>query len=76
MAILCDKETRSGVENFKDLDLAILTSLSNQAAVAMDNAKLLKAKQLKKYLEISPQSPKRIKMLSDQYQTLFIKKDI
>ena len=40
--ILCDKETRSGVENFKDLDLDILTSLSNQAAVAMDNAKLFK----------------------------------
>ena len=40
--ILCDKETRSGVEDFKDLDLDILTSLSNQAAVAMDNAKLFK----------------------------------
>ena len=40
--ILCDKETRSGVENFKNLDLDILTSLSNQAAVAMDNAKLFK----------------------------------
>ena len=40
--ILCDKETRNGVENFKDLDLDILTSLSNQAAVAMDNAKLFK----------------------------------
>ena len=40
--ILCDKETRSGVENFTDLDLDILTSLSNQAAVAMDNAKLFK----------------------------------
>lgn len=40
--ILCDKETRSGVENFNNLDLDILTSLSNQAAVAMDNAKLFK----------------------------------
>ena len=40
--ILCDKETRSGVESFTDLDLDILTSLSNQAAVAMDNAKLFK----------------------------------
>ena len=40
--ILCNKETRRGVENFKDLDLDILTSLSNQAAVAMDNAKLFK----------------------------------
>ena len=40
--ILCDKETRSGVEDFNDLDLDILTSLSNQAAVAMDNAKLFK----------------------------------
>jgi GAF domain-containing protein len=40
--IFCDKETRSGVENFNNLDLDILTSLSNQAAVAMDNAKLFK----------------------------------
>ena len=40
--ILCDKETRSGVEDFNELDLDILTSLSNQAAVAMDNAKLFK----------------------------------
>ena len=40
--ILCDKETRQGVENFNNLDLDILTSLSNQAAVAMDNAKLFK----------------------------------
>ena len=40
--ILCDKETRSGVENFNNLDLDMLTSLSNQAAVAMDNAKLFK----------------------------------
>ena len=40
--ILCDKETRSGVEDFHELDLDILTSLSNQAAVAMDNAKLFK----------------------------------
>mgnify|MGYP001340125025 FL=1 len=40
--ILCDKETRDGVEPFKELDLDILSSLSNQAAVAMDNAKLFK----------------------------------
>ena len=40
--ILCNKETRSGVEDFNELDLDILTSLSNQAAVAMDNAKLFK----------------------------------
>ena len=40
--VLCDKETRSGVEGFNELDLDILTSLSNQAAVAMDNAKLFK----------------------------------
>ena len=40
--VLCDKETRSGVEDFNELDLDILTSLSNQAAVAMDNAKLFK----------------------------------
>ena len=40
--ILCDKETRNGVEPFKELDLDILSSLSNQAAVAMDNAKLFK----------------------------------
>ena len=40
--ILCDKETRQGVEYFNDLDLDILTSLSNQAAVAMNNANLFK----------------------------------
>ena len=40
--ILCNKETRKGVENFNELDLDILTSLSNQAAVAMDNANLFK----------------------------------
>tara|TARA_A100001015_G_scaffold320709_1_gene448135 strand:+ start:364 stop:2385 length:2022 start_codon:yes stop_codon:yes gene_type:complete len=40
--VLCDKETRKGVEDFNELDLDILTSLSNQAAVAMDNANLFK----------------------------------
>jgi len=40
--ILCDKETRQGVESFTNIDLDLLTSLSNQAAVAMDNAKLFK----------------------------------
>ena len=40
--ILCDKESRNGVEYFNDLDLDILTSLSNQAAVAMNNANLFK----------------------------------
>ena len=40
--ILCNKETRKGVEDFNELDLDILTSLSNQAAVAMDNANLFK----------------------------------
>ena len=40
--ILCNKETRKGIEDFNELDLDILTSLSNQAAVAMDNANLFK----------------------------------
>ena len=40
--VLCNKETRKGVEDFNELDLDILTSLSNQAAVAMDNANLFK----------------------------------
>ena len=40
--ILCNKETRKGVEDFNELDLDILSSLSNQAAVAMDNANLFK----------------------------------
>ena len=40
--VLCNKETRKGVEDFNELDLDILSSLSNQAAVAMDNANLFK----------------------------------
>ena len=40
--VLCNKETRSGIEPFSDLDLDLLTALSNQAAVAMENAKLFK----------------------------------
>ena len=39
--ILGNKETRSGT-NFSSLDLDLLSSLSNQAAVAMENAKLFK----------------------------------
>ena len=40
--VLCDKETRKGIEVFNDLDLDLLTALSNQAAVAIDNAALFK----------------------------------
>ncbi len=40
--VLCNKETRKGVEPFNDLDLDLLTALCNQAAVAMENAKLFK----------------------------------
>ena len=40
--ILANKETRSGTEPFNSLDLDLLSSLSNQAAVAMENAKLFK----------------------------------
>jgi len=40
--ILCNKETRHGIEEFNQLDLDLLTALCNQAAVAMDNAKLFK----------------------------------
>tara|TARA_B100001750_G_scaffold82441_1_gene65381 strand:- start:280 stop:2295 length:2016 start_codon:yes stop_codon:yes gene_type:complete len=40
--ILCNKETRHGIEEFKQLDLDLLSALCNQAAVAMDNAKLFK----------------------------------
>ena len=40
--VLCDKETRKGVEEFNSLDLDLLTALSNQAAVAMENAALFK----------------------------------
>ena len=40
--VLANKETRSGTEPFNLLDLDLLSSLSNQAAVAMENANLLK----------------------------------
>jgi len=40
--VLCNKETRKGIEPFNQLDLDLLTALSNQAAVAMENAKLFK----------------------------------
>ena len=40
--ILCNKETRKGVEPFNSIDLDLLTALCNQAAVAMENAKLFK----------------------------------
>ena len=40
--LLSDKETRRGVEPFSEVDLDLLTALCNQAAVAMDNAKLFK----------------------------------
>ena len=40
--MLCNKETRKGVQPFNSLDLDLLTALCNQAAVAMENAKLFK----------------------------------
>jgi len=40
--LLCNKETRKGIEPFSGLDLDLLTALSNQAAVAMENARLFK----------------------------------
>jgi len=40
--VLCNKETRKGVEEFNSLDLDLLMALSNQAAVAMENAALFK----------------------------------
>ena len=40
--LLCNKETRKGIEPFNSLDLDLLTALSNQAAVAMENARLFK----------------------------------
>ena len=40
--VLANKETRKGTEPFNLLDLDLLSSLSNQAAVAMENAKLFK----------------------------------
>ena len=40
--ILCNKESRSGIEEFNQTDLELLTALCNQAAVAIDNARLFK----------------------------------
>ena len=40
--LLCNKETRKGIEEFNNLDLDLLTALCNQAAVAIDNATLFK----------------------------------
>ena len=40
--ILCNKESRSGIEGFNQTDLELLTALCNQAAVALDNARLFK----------------------------------
>ena len=40
--ILCNKESRSGVISFDEDDLNLLSALGNQAAVALDNARLFK----------------------------------
>ena len=40
--LLCDKESRKGTEPFSTKDLDLLKALSNQAAVAMENAILFK----------------------------------
>ena len=40
--ILANKETRAGSEPFISTDLDLLTAFSNQASVALDNAKLFK----------------------------------
>ncbi len=40
--ILCNKESRSGVISFNEDDLNLLSALGNQAAVALDNARLFK----------------------------------
>ena len=40
--VLCNKETRKGVIDFDLEDLVLLTALCNQAAVALDNARLFK----------------------------------
>jgi len=40
--ILANKETRAGSEPFMSTDLDLLTAFSNQASVALDNAKLFK----------------------------------
>jgi adenylate cyclase len=40
--LLCNKETRHGVEAFTKMDLDLLSALCNQAAVALDNARLFR----------------------------------
>ena len=40
--LLCNKETRKGIINFNQTDLDLLSALCNQAAVALDNARLFK----------------------------------
>ena len=40
--ILCNKETRKGIIDFSNTDLDLLSALCNQAAVALDNARLFK----------------------------------
>ena len=40
--ILCNKESRRGIINFNQTDLDLLSALCNQAAVALDNARLFK----------------------------------
>ena len=40
--LLCNKESRHGVEAFNQTDLDLLTALCNQGAVALDNARLFK----------------------------------
>ncbi len=40
--VLCNKETRKGIIDFDQGDLDLLTALCNQAAVALDNARLFK----------------------------------
>lgn len=40
--VLCNKETRHGTEAFTQTDLDLLSALCNQAAVALENARLFK----------------------------------
>ena len=40
--VLCNKETRHGVEAFTQTDLDLLSALCNQGAVALDNARLFR----------------------------------
>ena len=40
--LLCNKETRKGIISFNQTDLDLLSALCNQAAVALDNARLFK----------------------------------